>query len=181
MNETFSLIIGIALLILMAMFMLKGVVTARMLEREPEEGIEELESAQACPAEIVESIFSERDQEFIRRLQSPRLCAYFEAERRSVALLWVRQTAAGIRRIMREHAAAARRSADLQVMTEVRLVLQYSGLMLLCGVLLISIPLVGPLWVRSLAGYAQRLSEGIARTQLAFAASLESRQARAEG
>jgi hypothetical protein len=179
MNETFSLVIGIGLLAMLVTFVMKGMLTARVLEREPEEILEGTGNFEACPPEVVESIFSERDEQFVRRFESRALRAYFETERRTVALLWVRQTASGIRRIMREHAAAARRSADLQFVTEVRLFLQYSGLMLICGVLLLLIPVAGPLWVRGLAGYAQRLSQGIAETQQAFEAALDSSAANA--
>lgn len=181
MNETFTLAVGLLLLGVLAIFVLRAALTARALEKEPEDICDESEGLAACPAEVVESIFSERDDEFIRGFRSRKLRTYFQSERRTVALLWVRQTASGIRRIIKEHAAATRRSADLHVMTEVRVFAQYSGLMLICGALLVTIPLVGPRWVGGLAGYAQKLSRSIAEAQQSFAASLDERAARAQG
>lgn len=181
MNESFSLIIGAALLGLLVLFVVKGVLTARALEKEPDDLLDEPAQFEACPAEFVDRIFSREDREFIRGLKTRSLQQFFEKERTAVALLWVRQTASGIRRVMQQHAEAARRSADLRFMMEIRLFVQYCGLMLICGALFILIQLAGPFWLRGLAGYAQTLSQRIADAQRAFTAAMHSSAVGLEG
>ena len=175
MSESFSLIIAAALLGALLLFAVKLVLTARALDKDPDEFLDESSGSEACPTEILERIFSSEDQEFIHALKSRSLEQLFDKQRSAVALLWVRQTASGIHQVMREHVEAARRTADLHVATEIGLFLRYSQLMLICGALIALIRLAGPLWVRGLAGYAQRLSQNIAHAQQALAVTGHSR------
>jgi hypothetical protein len=174
MSASFGLIIGAALLGLLVLFIVKVVLAARALEKEADDLLDEPGHFEVCPAEFVDRIFSTEDREFIRGLKTRSLQQFFEKERTALALLWVRQTASAIRRVMQQHAEAARRSADLRFMMEIRLFVQYSGLMLICGALFILIQLAGPLWLRGLAGYAQTLSQKIADAQRAFTATVDS-------
>jgi hypothetical protein len=177
MSGSFSLMIAGVLLGMLALFVLKMALTAHALEQEPEDLPGEPSVAELCPAECAERIFSEDDRAFVWELKSPSVQRLFERERKAVALLWIRQMARGIRRVMREHAEAARRSADVRVGTEMRLFAQYGGSMLICGTLLFLTQLGGPLWLRGLAGYAQRLSQRMAEGQRAFAAAADSQAA----
>lgn len=169
MSESSILVVGGALLCVLALFLLKIVLTAHALQQEPEETRGNGYTSQGCPAEIAERIFSDEDRNFIEELKSASVERLFGKERKKVALLWVRQTAAVIRRVMREHTEAARRSADVQLGTELRLLAQYAGSMAVCGALLVLIQLAGPLWLHGLAGYAQGLSQRIADGQRAWA------------
>jgi hypothetical protein len=132
-----------------------------------------------CPAEYVSKIFSRADWEFVAALSSPSLERFFRAERKSLALLWVQQTIAGIQKIMRQHAEVSRRSEDLDFATEMRLFLRYAELHMICGILFVSIELAGPLWLRGLALRASKLSQRIEQAQEAFnAAAQEAREVR---
>jgi len=80
---------------------------------------------ETCPPEFVSQIFSSGDVAYIARLNSPELERQFHRERNGVALLWVRQTAAAVHRIVRRHVEASRRSRDIEFITEARILLQY--------------------------------------------------------
>lgn len=177
MSESLSLIIAGVLLGALGLLVLRMALTARALGREPEDSMSEPGTSGLCPAECIERIFSEEDRTFVAELKSRSVERLFERERKTVALLWVRQTARAIRQVMREHAEAARRSADVQLGTELRLLAQYGGSMLVCGALLLLIQLGGPLWLRGLAAYAQRLSQGISDAQRALATAADSQAA----
>ncbi len=70
------------------------------------------------------------------------------------------------------------RGQILEFATEMKLVLQYAQLMLICGILLIVIQCAGPLWLRGLALYADALSQRITGAQLAFRAATRGGQIR---
>jgi hypothetical protein len=170
---------SIAFLISGLLFLLLGVwrkaaVTAREVPPQadllPEGNPLRLE---ACPAEFVSKIFSRDDWEFVAAMKSPSLEHFFLAERKSLALLWVQQTTAGIQRIMRQHAELSRSSKDLDFPTEIRLFLRFAELRLICGILVLSIELAGPLWLRGLALHASKLSQRIEQAQEAFRVTAE--------
>ena len=122
----------------------------------------------ACPTDLVARVFSAEDAKFIRAANSPQLDELFHRERKQVALVWVQQTSAVIQRIMREHKQIARVSHDIDFQTEVKLLLLYSELMLLCGVLSLAVQSIGPLGVRRLAIYADAHSQRLAQVQESF-------------
>jgi hypothetical protein len=167
-----ALIIGGLLLLLLLLLATRGISAARGLSTRSDLPMgDDAADLVPCPQEFVPKIFSRADWEFVSQAQSPKLKKLFRRERKAVALLWVRQTSAAIQRVMREHAAAARQSHDLEFTTEVRLVLLYGELMLLCGLLLLAIQSAGPLWLRGVALYADSVSQRIAGAQQAFAAA----------
>ena len=164
---------GLLLLLLLGVWR-----TARVSAREvplpgellPESGRLTL---QPCPAEYVSRIFSRADWEFVATMKSPSLEGFFRAERKSLALLWVQQTTVGIQKIMRQHAEMSRSSLDLDFATEMRLFFRYAELRMICGILLVSIEVAGPLWLRGLALRASKLSQRIEQAQEAFHATAE--------
>ena len=119
-----------------------------------------------CSPEFVSRIFAREDQEFISRLDSPYVERLFRRERTAVALLWVQQTSAAIRRIMLQHLETSRRSKDLHVATEAKIFAQYAQLRFLCGILFVSIELMGPQKLRGMALYAQELTQQLGHAQL---------------
>jgi len=132
---------------------------------------EQGESVEACSPEIVSQLFSARDSKFISGLESPGLKNLFRRERTAVALHWVQETSAFISKIMRRHLEASRLSADLEIATEAKILLQYAQLKLYCGILVVLIGLLGPQRLAGTALYAerfiQRIGEGLAEFQLA--------------
>ena len=124
-----------------------------------------------CPPEFVTQIFSSADWEFVSRTKSRELQELFRKERKQVALLWIQQTSGAIQRIMREHTQAARGNDDLEFATEMKLVLRYAQLMLICGILFVAIRSAGPLWLRGLALYADSLTQRLTQAQLGLHAA----------
>jgi len=124
-----------------------------------------------CPPEFASRIFSNDDLEFVVATKSSRLKKLFARERKEIALVWIWQTSAAIRHIMREHAVAARENRDLEFATEVRLLAVYLQLMVICGVLFVVVQSTSPLWLRGLAMYADSLSRRIVLAQRAFESS----------
>lgn len=116
-------------------------------------------NAETCPMEFVRQIFSKEDPEFLSRLKSPHLEKLFERERAAVALLWIQETSAAVRQIIRRHVETSRRSEDLEFAGEVRVVLIYVQLRAICGVLFLLIGLVGPQRLRGVALYTERLMQ----------------------
>ena len=89
----------------------------------------------------------------------------FEQERKKVALIWVRQTSALIRKAVREHADAARQSKSLDFLGEINILAQFLILILSCRVLSIAIHIAGPVRLSGLAQFAHRLSQQVDRLQ----------------
>jgi hypothetical protein len=126
-----------------------------------------------CPPEFVTQIFAKKDLEYISSLGSPQLQKFFQQERKAVALYWVQQTSAQIRRIMRTHLHASGRSRDLELATEAGILLRYGGLQFLCSVLFVSIALAGPQGLQGLAARADAWAQRIREAQLGFRAAKE--------
>jgi hypothetical protein len=131
---------------------------------------------EVCPPETVEQIFSDADLEFILRMKSPQLERLFRRERNAVAHLWVQQTSTAISQVMRQHLETSRQSHDLEFSTEAGIFLRYAELKLICGVLSVSIELLGPQKIRGLAVYADRLTQSIGKVQRALAAATQTRE-----
>jgi hypothetical protein len=164
-----ALSIGFLLLLFLLLVAARGVSAARELSSRSnlplfDDGAE----LAPCSPKFVSRIFSRDDCEFVSGMKSQQLQQLFHRERKVVALLWVQQTSAAIRRTMREHARVARGSDDLEFATEVKLALLYLELMLLCGVLFVAIQSAGPLWLGQLAGYLQTHSQRLAQAQQSF-------------
>src|SRR5260370_40607570 len=92
-------------------------------------------------------IFPQDDWPYVRGMKSTGLEKLFRKERKSVALVWGRQTSSGIRRIMREHAAAARQSSNLEPPTELKIFIQFAALLMTCEAMRAGIHVAGPLGV----------------------------------
>jgi hypothetical protein len=171
-----ALLIGGVLLLLLLLLAARGISAARGLAAKSDLPLCDDADFVTCPQEFVPKIFSRVDWEFVSQTKSPKLVKLFRRERKAVALLWVRQTSAAIQWVMHEHAVAVRGSRDLEFLTEVKLVLRYGELILLCGALFLAIQSAGPLWLSGLAVYADALSRSIAEAQQAFAAAATPRE-----
>ena len=124
-----------------------------------------------CPAQFVAALFRREDWEFVSQLDSEPLKALFLAERKSLAIAWVRATAAITRRIMREHVIASRSSSDLEIGTEVQIYSQYVALRGACTLLHLSIEVAGPVRLGNLSQRVHRMSERLSAAQEALAAA----------
>ena len=129
-----------------------------------------------CPPEFVSQIFSSDDQAYVFGLNSRDLERQFRHERDGVALLWVQQTSAAAQRIIRRHVEASRRSQDIEIMTETRVLLQYAQLRAACALLFVGIGLAGAQEVRSVALYTDGLTQRIGQVLREFDAGLRARE-----
>jgi hypothetical protein len=168
MIELASLVAGAVLLLLLTAAALKGWLASRPLMPGPAAGEED--ASEPCPEELVNRVFSRADWDFVRGLKAEGIERLFEQERKKVALLWVRQTSALIRKVIHEHARAARRSKNLEFSTEITIFAQFLMLMAVCGILSVAIQIAGPLWLGGLAHFAQRLSQRVSKLQETFQA-----------
>jgi len=168
-----SLIVGIVLLLLLLAVVIRGWLASRDTRELP---VNDGEPGQeACPAEFVRNIFSPVDWRYVRAMKSKDIEKLFRKERRSVALVWVRQTTATIRRVMREHTAAARQSSNLEPATELKIFLQFAALLTTCGALRLGIDLAGPMRIGGLARYAHSLAQQVARAEQTFELAIQQR------
>ena len=163
-----SLVAGAVLLLFLAV-VTKGWLAARQLQDVAPASREE-DAMEPCAQEVVSRIFSRADWEFVHGLKTGRIERLFKQERKRVALVWVRQTSAIIRKVMREHGEAARQSANLKFSMEINIFAQFLALMAVCGTLALAIQITGPVWLGGLAHYAQRLSQQVTKLQKSFQA-----------
>lgn len=168
-----SLIGGVLLLLVLLAIALRGWLASRdsadLLASDDQIGHE------GCPSEFVGRIFSPVDWHYVRGTKSSDIEKLFRKERRTVALVWARQTSLAIRRIMREHAAIARQSTNLQPSTEVKIFLQFATLLVTCGAIRVGIDLAGPMRIGGLARYAHKLGQKVAQTERAFELATQQR------
>jgi hypothetical protein len=130
----------------------------------------------SCPKDIVSTIFRGDDFDFVAKYNSPPLNALLARERKLVASMWVRHTAASVQRVMREHTRISRRSQDLETHTELTIYFDYIRLRLMCTVLLAGISIFGTIRVRHLSLYVYRLSEQISAANAATKTAMQTRE-----
>lgn len=168
-----SLIVGVVLLLVLLAIAVRGWLAARdsadLLGSDDEVGKE------GCPSEFVGRIFSPVDWRYVHEMKSPDIEKLFRKERRTVALVWVRQVSFAIRRIMREHAAIARQSSNLRAATELKIFVQFTALMVTCGAIRVGIDLAGPMRIGGLARYAHSLAQQVARAEQTFELAMQQR------
>ena len=162
MIGTSSALVGAVVLLVLILVWIRADSTSRHLPSVLDEWPpDQSDAADVCPPEFVSQIFSGQDLAFISRLESPDLKRHFLRERSTVALLWVQQTSAVIRRIMRRHLEASRLSEDIEFAMEARIFLQYAQLRLICGILFLLIGLAGPQRMQGMALSADKLTQRI--------------------
>jgi hypothetical protein len=169
MMEFASVIAGAVLLLLLTAAALKGWLASRPLISGP---AGEEDTTEPCPEELVNRVFSRTDWDFVHGLRAGGIERLFEQERKKVALVWVRQTSRMVRKVMDEHAQAARQSKNLKISTEIDIFGQFLMLMAVCAILSAAIQLAGPLRLGGLAYFAQRLSQRMSKLQETFRAGV---------
>ncbi|MFZ3218145.1 MAG: hypothetical protein WA192_18970 [Candidatus Acidiferrales bacterium] len=101
---------------------------------------------------IVERIFDREDLQYVSTATSPGICELFLAERKRISLLWVRRLRDEIRHLMHFHRGYSRLHAQLGLLTEIRLSLDFALLLLACGVLRMLLSWRGPYGAPALVG-----------------------------
>ena len=161
-----ALLAGVVLLLVLLAVAAKG-----WLASDESSETETGRAAEQCPEEIVDRIFSSGDWEFVRGLKAGSIETIFQRERKRIALTWVQQMSAMVRAAARAHMQAARASANLEFLTEAKMLAQFASLMAGCEVLAAAVRIGGPLWLSGLAQFAQRLSQRAIKLQEAVRAS----------
>jgi len=126
------------------------------------------------PSEFLPKVFSVRDWDFVCELNSAALKKLFIRERKRVALTWVAETSALLTLVMRSHALAARHSSNLNPVTELKILAHYLSLLVLCGVLSLSIRVVGPVRLGGLAQLAHAMTLRLAEFHRSVQAGVQS-------
>lgn len=179
MIGTTTALLAAAALVLLLFAWIRADKALRDLPLDSEEwpfSVEEGTKLEACPPEFVSQIFSNSDVAYIEGLNSPQLERHFHHERNGVALLWVRQTAADVHRIVQRHVEASRRSRDIEFMTEARIFFQYAQLRAACALMFIGIGLAGAQKVRAVALYTDGLTQRIGQVAREFDAGLRAQE-----
>jgi hypothetical protein len=171
MIDSLGLLVGVLLLLILMVLATKGWMGARRLH-DPPTGPDEGELPEPCPREFVSMIFSRADRDFVHGLKSRGVEQLFQRERKKVALVWIRQTSALVRKAVSEHAVAARQSKNLDFLKEVNILGQFLILITSCWILTIAIQTAGPVWLSGLTNYAQRLSQQVERLEGSFQAGI---------
>jgi hypothetical protein len=149
------LTVGSLLLIVLFLFLRRSVTLPGKIKdlSDAHEALNALQS-ELLPDWFVDRLFSEEDWKFAHRHAQSHIPSIFDRERKTVALSWLKQTQEHVARLMDFHLRMARRRPDLKPSVEVKLTFEYAQFQLLCKLLAGMIRMVGPIRVRSLAGYA---------------------------
>jgi hypothetical protein len=109
--------------------------------------------ASATPRrDLGERIFDPHDWDFVRHETTSEIQRMFQQERTVLAISWLRRTRRQVSLVMRTHAAGVRRSKNLQPAVELKLLLSYLSLVMLCDFLISLVWLRGPVRTRRIVG-----------------------------
>ncbi len=115
--------------------------------------------------DLGERIFDPRDWDFVRHETTSEIQRMFQQDRAVLAISWLRRTRRQVSLLMRTHAAGVRRSKNLQPAMELKLLLSYLFLVMLCEILIGLIWLRGPVRTRRIVG---QIFHWMARLRAAF-------------
>jgi hypothetical protein len=87
------------------------------------------------PSEMIDRIFGREDLEFVEALESPEIRELFTAERKRLALVWVRQLRGQIQSLKDFHTRRSRLYASMSRKTELTVALDFADLQVRCRVL----------------------------------------------
>lgn len=123
------------------------------------------------PSELVERIFSKQDLKYVSSCGSKQIQHLFLAERKRIALSWVRRIYRQIVCLQDFHRGHSRHFARLNPAREIALALEFAALRLECRVLSLLLILRGPYGATRIAGrtaaYASRLCD-VSENALSF-------------
>lgn len=106
--------------------------------------------------DLGERIFGPQDWDFIHHETTSEIQRMFQQERAVLAISWLRRTRRQVSPVMRTHAAGVRRSKNLQPAMELKLLLSYLSLVMLCDFLIGLVWLRGPVRTRRIVGQSFR-------------------------
>jgi hypothetical protein len=87
------------------------------------------------PQDLIHRVFDRRDLEYVTQKLSPDIQKVFLAERKRISLQWVRRVRLEIQNLMYFHRGHSRFLVEIGFWTELRLALNFAGLLLACRTL----------------------------------------------
>jgi hypothetical protein len=87
------------------------------------------------PPDLLNRIFDRQDLRYVVGQTPPDIQKLFLAERQRISLLWVRRVRVEILRLMHFHRGHSRFHSRISLLTELRLALDFAGLLLACRIL----------------------------------------------
>ena len=114
--------------------------------------------------ELAARIFRADDSRLIAAETGPDFALWFDSERKTIALDWLREVRGRVRQIIREHRKVAGRRPDANPVQEMKLASEFVLFELTSGILFLLICLRGP---ADLSKAVERLLEGTARLRKA--------------
>jgi hypothetical protein len=87
------------------------------------------------PRDLINRIFDRQDLRYVTEKMSPQIRKLFIRERKRVSLSWVRRVRLEVLNLMQFHRSHSRFYIRLSLMTEIRLAVDFAGLLLACRVL----------------------------------------------
>ena len=113
------------------------------------------------PADLLNRIFDRRDLDYIDGQAAPEIRRLFLSQRKAISLMWVRRVRSEILSLMHFHRSHSRFHTNISLLTEMRLALDFAGLLFVCRILetIFSLrgPYAAPRLVQSVAAAASRL------------------------
>lgn len=113
------------------------------------------------PADLLNRIFDRRDLDYIDGQAAPEIRQLFLSQRKAISLMWVRRVRSEILSLMHFHRSHSRFHTNISLLTEMRLALDFAGLLFVCRILetIFSLrgPYAAPRLVQSVASAASRL------------------------
>jgi hypothetical protein len=104
------------------------------------------------PKNLIQRIFAREDFRYVMATSPGEIGELFLQERKRISLMWVRRVRCEIRNLMQFHLDYSRLHAKLSLLTEIRLALDFTLLLLACRALRILLYVRGPYGARTMVG-----------------------------
>jgi hypothetical protein len=172
----FSLAIGALLLGLMFYWLLQDDVSHKIDLSEARNALGRLQS-KFLPANLVGRILDCNDFAFVSEQKEPRIVHLLEAERRAIAVYWLRHTRQQVKALMTFHVKSARYNAKLAAGLEIRLALNYFAFLVVCNAFQSLIWLRGPFYASRVARHTMTVATRFCAVSEKILAIAEARHA----
>lgn len=153
----FSLAISVLLLGLLCYWLVQSSASRRVDLSEARSRLDLLQS-KFLPANLVDRILDYNDFAFVNAQREPRFLHLLEAERRSIAICWLRQTRQQVKVLMTFHVKSARYNSKLAARLELKLAVSYFAFLIACHAFQSLIWLRGPFYAAKVARFTMMIA-----------------------
>lgn len=116
------------------------------------------------PAQVLERIFAKEDYEYVVNAGDAALTRMFVAERKTIALSWVREIRQRIVSLQEFHQGSARLYSRLSLRAEMRLAFDFFTLLCACRALQVALHLRGPYAAPHMVGRVASVAASVCAT-----------------